>query len=1071
MDKLFQIYRSSAGSGKTRTLAKEYLKLALRYRSDYFKHILAVTFTNKSTQEMKDRIMKYLDDFIKENSNELSRELQTELKLDATTFQGYAREVQAEILHNYQEFSISTIDAFFQKVIRSFTREAGISGDYRLEVENDDVMEQVISNLIAELGESEQLTKWVVELALQNLENDRSWDMRQSLANFSNEIFREEFRAVEPSLLKITSGKNYFTDALKLLQHEKYSFIRFIQIRAKNILDDFHANGLYVDDFKWGKNGGAYSYFRKLAASKAVSDLEVSKRAENDFQDSKEWPSKNNSKAKEIMHLAKSKWVNQLNEIIEYHKKHFKSALSAEVALDNFYAYGLLTDISRKLSEFKKENNVMLLADAPQFLNSIIDNSDTPFVYEKTGSFYKNFLIDEFQDTSGLQWKNFLPLLTNSLDSGHRSLIVGDAKQAIYRWRGGDPTSIQKANEAIGEKRTEIKTLNQNFRSAKNIIDFNNELFKIASALISNETSLPVLSTEYFDVQQTAIRKSEGYVKIQFVKEEDQFDWSEIALEKTAQHIEELQSNGAKPNDIAIIVRKNEEGQQIISYLIDRKNSSKAKSTISYDIVSSESLRIDKAASVNLIVATLTYLLNPMDDIARAQLGYEYARHKKSNSTQAEVFTSTNYAIFENSLPSEFIRLKNFLKKLPLFELTESIIEIFELKSEGELPYLLAFQDLVLEFGHRERNDLGAFLVWWKENKIKKSIIAPSNANAMQLITIHKVKGLQFKYVIIPFCSWNMDHDGFKSPNLWVQSDSSIFKSLAPLPVKYASKLKDSYFKEEYDYEHSRILIDNLNLLYVACTRAELGLYAIAPDSGTRGFNNMISKILLQSIEQSAHLLKNWNASEKIWASGELNIDKESTQKGETLSLEHYNTGSWRTKLVIKHTAHPLESEEDDSRKKIRFGIYLHHVLSKIKYKPDINSAIDSLQKDGTIHPDEKETLIQKIEELMANPKIEDWFSEKWEVRNEVHSLLPKGKEYRIDRLLLKDRTAVVIDFKTGARRKEDQQQVADYCAMLTQMGFNAEGHLLYIADADVINIVPPKASKKKTENQLGLDF
>ncbi|HCW06973.1 MAG TPA: hypothetical protein DGG95_06370, partial [Cytophagales bacterium] len=617
------------------------------------------------------------------------------------------------------------------------------------------------------------------------------------------------------------------------------------------------------------------------------------------------------------------------------------------------------------------------------------------------------------------------------------------------------------------------KTLSKNFRSTGTIVSFNNELFKTASALVSAETGLPVSTTEYSDSEQSATKKEEGFVKIQFVNGDEDSDWTENALEKTALHLEELQSKGAHPNDIAIIVRKNDEGERIISYLLAHQNSDKAKAGVSYNVVSSESLLIDNAASVNLIVAALTYLLNPLDDIARAQLSYEYARQKNSSSSLAEIFRSSNYAIFEHSLPTEFIRQKNFLKKLPLFELTESIIDIFGLKNNsGELPYLLSFQDLVLEFAHRERNDLGAFLVWWKENKIKKSIIAPANANAIQLITIHKVKGLQFKYVIIPFCSWNIDHDSFKSPNLWVHSDQSIFKSLAPLPVKYSSSLKESFFKKDYDHEHARIIIDNFNLLYVAFTRAEQGLYVVAPDPASSKFKGMISRILFDSIERSPLLSSTWNKNEKIWASGEMIERKETKQREENLSLQNYTSGSWRTKLVVKHTAHVAETEaEEEQRKKIKFGIYLHNVFSKIKYQKDLNPVVDQFEREGTIHAEEKHQLIRTIEELMKNPKIEDWFSEKWEVKNEVHALLPKGQEYRIDRLLLKNKNAVVIDFKTGQRRKEDQKQVTDYCSMLQQMGFVAEGYLLYCSDGEIVNVLPPKILNRKNKTQLGLDF
>ncbi|MGC4022077.1 MAG: UvrD-helicase domain-containing protein [Cyclobacteriaceae bacterium] len=1071
MQKTFHIYRSSAGSGKTRTLAKEYLSLALRFRSDYFKHILAVTFTNKSTQEMKNRIMRYLNEFAQGDQNELALELQKELKLDPQTFQNYAQEVQASILHNYHQFSISTIDAFFQKVIRAFTREAGILGDYRLEVEQDEVMEEVISNLIADLGPKKQLTDWVVELALQNLENDRSWDMRKSLASFSNEIFREEFKAVEDDIARASSQKNFFPNTLTSLREKKYAFIKFVRGQAQATLSDIQSHGFSGDDFKY--SGGIYNAFEKFSKLNSVKDyLARGSRVENEFQITKNWPAKESSNAKEIIQLAEKSWLQQLNQILDYGRKNLKTSLSAEIVLSNFYAFGLLTDISKKLAEYKRENNLMLLADAPQFLNGIIRDSDTPFIYEKAGSFYRNFLIDEFQDTSGLQWKNFQPLLINSLDSGHHNLIVGDVKQAIYRWRGGNQHLLQEAIETVGTNRTETKLLNSNFRSSKEIVAFNNEFFKTSSVIASTETGLALSLNEYADVIQKETKSSQGYVSIKFISDDGEIKWNDRAVEQTIAHIEELQQKGIKPSEIALLVRKNDEGEKIISSLIDYKNSSKAKPNCKYDVVSSESLRIDSAASVNLLVSILSYLLNPNDDIARAQLAYEYARQQNNSKKISEVFGQSTISTVENDLPKEFSKQKLFLKKLPLLELTETLIDIFDLKQNtGEVAYLLAFQDLVIDFVNRERNDLGAFLTWWLEYKYKKYIVAPASAEAMQIFTVHKAKGLQFKHVVIPFCSWLSDHDGMKSPQLWVNSEESIFKNFGYLPVKYSSTLKESFFADAYDLEHGRAYLDNFNLLYVALTRAEISLTVFAPDpTVSRIYKQSIARLLHETIEKSPVLSTKWNKVSKTWHSGEIEID-EIESKDQTLSLKNYHTGSWRSKLVVKHSSNRFEADESESRIKINFGIHLHAALAYVKTSSDILLATKRMLNEGTITIEEQKLLEDQFTKLLSNPQIANWFSDQWEIKTEVHTLLPGGDEFRIDRLLIKDKQAVIIDYKTGKQRKEDHNQIAEYCKMLSQMGFNSEGYLLYLTEGAVVSVVPPKANKKKVENQLGLDF
>ena len=411
--------------------------------------------------------------------------------------------------------------------------------------------------------------------------------------------------------------------------------------------------------------------------------------------------------------------------------------------LQNLYVFGLVADISRKLKEYKDENNLMLLADAPKFLNGVIQDSDTPFIYEKVGSFYKNYLIDEFQDTSAMQWKNFLPLLINSMDQGFPSLVVGDVKQAIYRWRGGDLKLLQQDVENhIGKNRTDIQVLNSNYRSSTAIVNFNNAVFKTASTILAMETGHPIASEAYRDVNQNIFRDEEGFVRVKFLKDEEDFTWKDQAFDQIPTYLENLQSLGIPLKDISILVRRNDEGQQIVAHLLRYKNSDKAKPGYKYDVVSNESLRIDGAASVNLLLSAMRYLLNPDDVIARAQLGFEFARLHEPERPLTEVFAVANQVFFENNLPPSFARQKSSLKKLPLFELTETLIEIFKLGEQvGELAYLQAFQNLVLDFYSRERNDLGAFLEWWETNKQKQSIQISGEVDAVQILTIHKSKG------------------------------------------------------------------------------------------------------------------------------------------------------------------------------------------------------------------------------------------------------------------------------------------------------------------------------------------
>ncbi len=1081
LTKPFSIYRSSAGSGKTRTLAKEYLKLALEHRGYYFRHILAVTFTNKSTQEMKDRILAYLDDFANGRKNELADELKRELHQDDNTFQERSRDVQREILHNYSQFSISTIDAFFQKVIRSFTREAGLMGDYRLEVEQDLVLEEVIDELIDELGNNKELTEWVVEFAKENLENERAWDVRQNLREFAEQIFREEFKTIEDDVINETNDHDFFNNLKNDVKQIRFGFIRYIAGRAKAALSIIRENNLTADDFKYG--GGIFNFFSKASAIVKVSDFdeqEKGKRSVGDYLKSSNWPDKDTQRKNLVLQLAEQKLLPILIEINSYWNDQYTKSLSAELVLNNFYSFGLIADISRKLKEYKEKNNLMLLADAPKFLNGVIQDSDTPFIYEKVGSFYRNFLIDEFQDTSGYQWKNFLPLLTNSLDQGNRSIVVGDVKQAVYRWRGGDLNLLQQeVEQQIGKDRVDVVELGTNYRSASCIVDFNNMLFKSAASLVAQKTN-GVLPTEAFkDVAQKGVKQEEGFVQVQFIKEELKEDnWKELALEQVPLHLEQLQLLGIKLSDIAILVRKNDEGQKVAAYLLNYKNSDKANPNCLYDVISNESLRLDGAASVNVLLGALRYLQNPEDSIARAQLSYEFARLKEPNRELTEVFTVANQVFFEGHLPPAFSKSKAWLKKLPLFELTETLIEFFKIGEEkGELAYLQAFQDIVLDFYSRERNDLGAFLEWWESNKHKKSLRVSGEVNAVQIVTVHKSKGLQFKYVLIPFCSWSLDHEQFREPLLWVKSEKSPFQQAGFLPIKYSNKLKDSYFSSYYEQEFIRTYLDNLNLLYVACTRAEQGLFITAPHPENRNRRESVAKLIFESISTDPELQKHWNENTLQWKVGEL-ASPPGEKKGKTssLQLKSYSASHWRDKLIIKRSSTSFfEKPEDVSREKILYGLHMHAVLSRICYATEISVALDLIVAEGLIKEAEREPLLKQLDSLLSQPKVTDWFSNAWDVRTEVPILLPGGEESRIDRLMVKGKKAIVVDFKTGERNKRDLQQVLDYVNILHQMNFtDVEGYVLYLRDMEVVSALTEgkrKVKNRKDEKQLGLGF
>lgn len=1036
---------------------------------------------------MKDRVLAYLGAFSGKSTKswpdaeQLAVELKTELGLDDLAFRQNSSELLTLILHQYDQFSISTIDAFFQRVIRAFTRESGLIGDYRLEVEQEAVLKEVVDSLIDELLENHELTEWVVRFAQDSMESDKSWDIRKRLIEFSKEIFRDEFKLIEEEVYQHTGSPKFFSEFQADLFKVKNSFVSKVSKPANEILEILQARGWDGSYFKHGKNSGLETYLTKFANADNLKELDVKTRMRNDFVFAKNWPGTAYPLlAPEIIALAQKEFVPRIELINKTFDAEYARALTADVVLQNLYVFGLMADIARKLNEYKGENNLMLLADAPKFLNRIIGDSDTPFVYEKVGSFYRNYLIDEFQDTSGFQWKNFLPLLTNSLDQGYLSMVVGDVKQAIYRWRGGDLSLLERQlEEDIGRERVDVKELASNFRSAQEIVQFNNLIFAHAANLAAAKVGSALPGDVYRDVRQSSPLGTTGFVKVNFLKETDELGWKEQARAKVAKDLEQLQLNGVAPGEIAILVRTNREGQEIAASLLEYKFSQEAKKDVIYEVVSNESHRIDGASTVNLLLGALRHLVNADDPIARAQLSYEYARLHQPKRSPSEVFDVANHVFFESQLPESFTGHKLSLKKLPLFELTETLIGLFDLgRIQGELAYLQAFQDIVLDFYTREKNDLAAFLGWWEENKDsdKTSIKLSGEVNAVNILTIHKAKGLQFRYVLIPFCSWSVDHEGFKTQLLWVTSEHAPYANAGPMPVKYSSTLAKTEFNGPYEEERIKAHLDNLNVLYVALTRAERGMIITAPAPKTPGHSTSIAAWLHDSIVQQDDLNAAWSEVNMELMIGEMkSAPSTHGASAPALQLTDYTTGRWRDKLVIRQSGNIFfDGMNPETRERIRYGVYLHAVLSRIKTREDVDPVFTQLVHEGVMTSDDRKELTAQMNDLMADPVAGKWFSDSWDVRTEVPILLPGGASNRIDRLMLDGKKAVVVDFKTGEKSKADQRQVADYLEILKQMGFtDVEGYLLYTRDAEIIPVggAKPKPVKARNKNQLGLDF
>jgi ATP-dependent exoDNAse (exonuclease V) beta subunit len=756
---------------------------------------------------------------------------------------------------------------------------------------------------------------------------------------------------------------------------------------------------------------------------------------------------------------------------------HFDNSRTYQTALEinrYFFALGILGDVDKKIREYAAGNNIMLISDTTELLNSIIAGNDTPFVYEKVGLRINNYMIDEFQDTSDMQWQNFLPLVRDSLAGGNKNYIVGDVKQSIYRWRNSDWKLLdEQLDKDFAQEGIDHETLDKNWRSARNVIAFNNAIFTIGARLLQNtynssldnnddkrlQPFLSKITKAYNEVYQQipdSRKENAGHVKVEFIDTEDQL-WQDYVLEQLPAQIEQLQDRGYSLKDIAILVRTKKEGANVANRLLEYK-SQNPDSKYRYDIISDEALFVNKSKSIKLIVSLLKYLHNPLDASLKALAVYEYFKY--SNQLTAEE-ALLKYFSAKDGLPEDITAELNRMRELPLYEMTEEMFRLFgNAMNRNEQIYIQSFLDMVLDFTIRYSSDLDAFLKWWDESGIKKTIFTPDGQDAIRIMTIHKSKGLGFDAVIIPFCNWEIDHK--LATILWCRPQSEPFNRLHLVPVKYSSKLKNTIFNYEYYDERLHAFIDNINVLYVAFTRAKNELIVFAPKPAKEEIKD-ISSLLWASVnsypdlrtdkEELISLPQHLNRETNIFETGRdylpvKNIKKSSIHEisVENLSGTPYNN---RIHLLLKNKYYFTDTGLRD------YGTLMHEIISKIQTAKDIKSAIEEYYISGDIAAGQKEKVTALLESYLSIPVVSPWYSGEYTVLNEVRILHPKGSFSRPDRVMIKGGEVIVIDYKFGEKEdKKHIRQVKHYIDQIRKIGYqNVKGYVCYITLGKVVEI------------------
>ncbi len=1073
-DETFIIYRSSAGSGKTYQLALEFVALAVK-NPNLFNRILAVTFTNKATREMKERILDFLGKLANQEDEALQEQVILKTDLPAQEVTRNAALVNEKILHNYSEFSISTIDAFFQKIVKSFAKELGLLGNFKVELDQGKVLEEIIDQIIEELGRENEITSWLVDFSFSKVDENKTWNIRPEIESLAGEILKESFRDVEKELGK--ADKNKFAKLQNLVKKSRKKFEEFMNSKAKEALKLIDAHGLEIDDFS-RKSSGPAGYFTRIIHK---SDYDPKKLVPEVCQNPEKWSTKSSPKKDEIKAVVQAGLQEITQSLVDYYNSHYSEYITAIEIQKNLYVFGILTRIIEKLNVYRREHDVMLISDVAVFLNRIIADNDAPFIYEKTGSWYRHYLIDEFQDTSGYQWENFKPLVENGLSEHQKSLLVGDGKQSIYRWRGGDWNLIlQKVSQDLGNYRPVQKHLETNWRSDQIIVEFNNEVFSYLNTVIKDEMNgeIQELNLEdevkdqlismshdvvklYEDVVQQpgpkALGEAKGNVELYAYQKSDDLPWKDQVLNNLPGAIEKLQDQGFKARDITVLVRKSDDGKKVIEKLLRYKNSPESRKGYCYDAISNESLFINNSSAIRLIINAMKFGLDPNDEIARAEMNLNFHLIQNEKNTISDL----SFIVTDKDA-NDLTRDIQSLISLPVYEMVERIVQLFNLTDSHFKGYLQAFQDLVLEYFSGEHRDLGDFLDWWEEKGKQKSVQLPEDMDAIRVMTIHKSKGLEFRAVIIPFCDWKLDHETNKNNYIWCRTKQKPFDQAGFLPVKYSRSLAESFFASEYYHEKIKAYIDNLNLLYVALTRAENHLLINCPPSSGKLGN--VGDLMIKAMDEMATQPRNnlrISIDEEVhdavrYFVGDKGMNHNKISPSEPNEpISSYKTSDWREKIAIrKKGGLYLSINHSERRAKINYGLLVHEILASSKNEKDAEALIDRFYSEGVIGREEKNMLHDQLQMIFSNPQVQSWFNTTFDIKTEIPILINGDEQKRPDRVLIDGQNAIIIDFKTGLEKQADKDQVLDYRSVLQRMGYHkVEAYLLYISQNKVVKV------------------
>ncbi len=1099
-------YSASAGSGKTHALTAFYLSRILHDPGAY-RRILAVTFTNAAAAEMKSRILKRLHLLGQEGEKgENERDEFTEYlcrffpdvwpdrQAASLTVKKNAPLALGNILQDYSRFTVGTIDSFFQRVIRAFAREIDIPAGYEIELEHKTLLSDAVDSLLSQVATDSKLRGWITSYVASRLDESKGWDIRREILNVADQVFRENFRQLSTEDRKKISDYSIMANYASSVHAIKHRFENELKRMACEAVTIYTDCGLTPEDFLLKTKGGVGGTLRKFAQG------DVRKPGATWMKAATEGKYHAASAGPDIVNAFSAAMARGLGDrvtaITDWFDREYGLYVSALAQMRTIHVIGILGAISERVREQANEQNIFLLSDAGELISRLIADDDTPFIYEKIGAAYDHFIIDEFQDTSRIQWNNFRPLIAETLSRGKDNLVVGDVKQSIYRWRNSDWRIIHsEAAAAFGQESVRPIHLSTNYRSRENIIAFNNSIFSPASIPSLCDEKLGFEMLKLADVysgsgQEGTDRKKGGLVRVTLYPKNEDEGWKVRVLNDLPAVIEQIQDHGYGADEILFLCRTNEEGKQIISRILEYSAACtpEQRERFNYEITSGESLLLERNPAVTLIIACLRYLTDPASRINSSQMVRSYILatggderllysgdtpepaaaappedrpaaepapiSRGTTATPAAAMHADITSTAVPTLPEGWELMLESYRNSSLFSATENIIRFFGLGENSEnIAYISSFQDTVLTWSGRHSSDISAFVRWWDEDGCTSTLNQSDRQEAMRVMTIHRAKGLQSRIVIVPFAAWDFTKSGFNRQLLWV---TDVPPPFAPMPVvlpEMSSKLDESLFAVQAKMEKASDWLDGINLLYVAFTRAVDALFIMTPEVQVATGSGANSGALLnQALEKlPENFTKREEHSLTIVECGELPpvVREEHEQP---LEMNRYTVSEPRAALRLRTGGALPQDElklgEPGGR---AYGIMMHDLLSRIVTTADIEPAVDRACAGGLLQADRRSATVTHLHQLLSSDTVRPWFDGTSTVMTEASVILPSGAARRPDRVMISDGKVTVVDYKFGEPSPRHHQQAVAYREILSQMGYAGVRSWLWYVEKNII--------------------